>query len=366
MMELSGATIAVIGRLGSVPRARVADAVRRRGGVLTQGLTKADGLVVGYGSHRRLGPLAAALATADRRGLWCSSERRLLRDLGLAAPPPALPRPLGLDDLARHSGLDRDMVRLLALFDVIDEHGGAFEFRDLVTARQVRRLLDSGSGLADVIAAQVAVARHGLAGPRLAGARLTRLSDGAVGRSVGDYLAEIDGQLRLPLDDGDNPSLDQLFADASRAEAEGRSAEAEEGYRRLLAIAPRDNVAQYNLANVLGSQGRCEEAEDCLRRAVAFAPGFVEAWYNLALLLERKGEDGAARRCLERALDADQGFADAIYNLARLRLVAGEPAAAAPLFERYLALDPSSPWAARARQWLRLCHVLRHRDRAAP
>jgi tetratricopeptide (TPR) repeat protein len=110
---------------------------------------------------------------------------------------------------------------------------------------------------------------------------------------------------------------------------------------------------------VLAARGRRGEAEQCLRRAVALEPGLAEAWYNLAHLLESKDEMAAARRCLERALDVDRSFADALYNLARLRLKAGEPAAAAPLFERYLALDPSSRWAARARQWLRLCQIMR-------
>jgi tetratricopeptide (TPR) repeat protein len=358
-MELSGAHVAVIGRLGAAPRARIADAMTRRGAVLTEGLAKAHGLVIGHHAHRHLPPVLAALATADRRGLWCLSERRLLRALGLVPPLPSLPRALGLDDLARHSGLDRDAVRLLALFDVIDDQDGSFEFRDLVALRQVKRLLDGGSTLGDVIAASAAARPEAAAGNGLARARLLSLKDGVLGRSVGDYLAEIDGQMRLPLDDGGNPSLDQLFAAAAVAEDEERWDDAEASYRRLLVLSPRDGVAHFNLANVLAARGRRGDAEQCLRRAVALEPGLAEAWYNLAHLLESKDEMAAARRCLERALDVDRSFADALYNLARLRLKAGEPAAAAPLFERYLALDPSSRWAARARQWLRLCQIMR-------
>jgi tetratricopeptide (TPR) repeat protein len=357
-MDLSGAHVAVIGRLSAAPRARIADAMRGHGAVLTHGLAKAHGLVVGHHAHRHLPPVLAALATADRQGLWCLSERRLLRALGLAPPLPSLPRALSLEDLGRHSGLDREAVRLLALFDVIDEQDGAFEFRDLVALRQVKRLLDGGSTIGDIIAASAAARPDAADGKWLARARLLPLRDGALGRSIGDYLAEIDGQMRLPLDDGGNPSLDQLFAAAAAAEDEERWGEAEATYRRLLALAPRDGVAHFNLANVLAAQSRRAEAEASLRRAVALEPGLAEAWYNLAHLLESRGDVIAARRCLERALDVDRNFADAVYNLARLRLKAGEPAAAAPLFERYLGLDPSSAWAARARQWLRLCHIM--------
>jgi tetratricopeptide (TPR) repeat protein len=357
-MDLSGAHVAVIGRLSGAPRARIADAMTARGAILAQGLAKAHGLVVGHHAHRHLPPVLTALATADRRGLWCLSERRLLRALGLAPPLPPLPRALGSDDLARLSGLGAEAVRLLALFDVIDDQEGAFEFRDLVALRQVKRLLDGGSTLGDVIAASVAARPRASGGAGLSHARLLPLQGGAIGRSIGDYLAEIDGQMRLPLDDGGNPSLDRLFAAAASAEEEERWGEAEATYRRLLALSPGDGVAHFNLANVLAAQDRHGEAEGSLRRAVALEPGLAEAWYNLAHLLESKDDDGAARRCLERALDIDRGFADAVYNLARLRLKAGEPAAAAPLFERYLALDPSSRWAARARQWLRLCQIM--------
>ncbi len=358
-MDMAGATIAVIGRLCSAPRWLVADAVARRGGSLTHRLAKADGLVVGRGAHLRLGALTAALDAMERRGAWCLSERRLLRALGLAAPLPALPRPLRAIDVARHSGLAPDAVRMLALFDVIDDADGAFEFRDLVAARQVRRLAEGGTALADIIAALVAADHQPGAGNLLSHARLTRLADGVLARAVGDYLAEIDGQLRLPLDDGGNPSLDLLFERAAMAEEAERWAEAETHYRRILDIAPRDSVARFNLANVLGRQRRLGEAEACLRHAVALRPGFAEAWYNLAHLLESRGDAAAARRCLERAVEADSGFADGIYNLARLCLMAGEPVAAAALYERYVTLDPSSPWAARARQALRLCRVLR-------
>lgn len=365
-MDVAGATIAVIGRLCSAPRWLVADAVARRGGNLTHRLATADGLVVGYGAHLRLGPLVTALDAMERRGAWCLSERRLLRMLGIATPLPALPRPLRADDLARHSGLERGAVRLLALFDIIDDEDGTFEFRDLVAVRQVKRLAEGGTPLADIIAALVAAEHQPLAGNLLARARLTRLADGALARAVGDYLADIDGQLRLPLDDGGNPSLDLLFERAALAEEAGLWPAAEGHYRRIIDIAPRDSIARFNLANVLGQQLRVAEAETCLRHAVALRPGFAEAWYNLAHVLESRGDATAARRCLERAVEADGAFADAIYNLARLLLIAGEAVAAAPLYERYLALDPSSPWAARARQSLRLCRILRRIPEEAP
>ena len=357
-MELSGASIAIVGRFASAPRWRLAGELARRGAALTRQPAEARGIVVGYGAQTRFAALIATLADAERRGAWSASERQFLRALGLAGPPPAGPRSLSGEDLAGVAGLHGDEIRLLALFDVIDAHDDGFSFRDLVAARQVRRLLDGGTALAEIIAAVVAVQRRHH-DDLLSRMRLTRLADGELARAIGDYLADLDGQLRLPLGDAGNPSLDLLFDDASVAEEEQRWGDAEAIYRRIIGIAPDDEVGHFNFANLLSAHGRDIEAELSLRRAVAAAPGFAEAWYNLAHLLESKGDVTAARRCLERAVDADGRFADALYNLARLCLVAGEPAQAAPLYERYLALDPNSRWAARAQQALRLCRLLR-------
>jgi tetratricopeptide (TPR) repeat protein len=366
-MDFTDTTVAVIGRLGSVPRWRVAGELARRGGTLTHRLGEADGLVVGYGAHGRFARLLTVLAEAQRSGLWCRSERQFLRALGLVeeAAPLGI-HPLDAEGIARHSGLDLSAVRLLALFDIIDDRGGAFEFRDLVAARQVRRLCQGGAALADVIGAILAIRRPGVRDDLLARARLTLLADGELARAVGGYLAELNGQLRLPLDDAGNPSLDALYERAALAEEEGRWMEAEALYRRVIAISPRDGVARFNLAVVLGALQQPAEAERCLEHAVALDPGFAEAWYNLAHAAEARGDSAAARRALERAVDADGRFADALYNLARLCLAAGEPQRAASLYERYLLLDPASPWAERARRALRLCRMARQPDAGAP
>ncbi len=358
-MELAGATIAVIGRLCRVPRWRVAGEMARRGAALTYRGTNAQGLIVGYGAHARFPALLAALAEAERAGRWCLSERQMLRLIGLAASAPwDTAEPITGDELRLHSGLDSDTLRLLALFDVIDEQAKGFTFRDVVAARQVRRLMARGAALAEIIGAFISAQRRVIGDQLFSGARLTLLADGELARAVGDYVAEIDGQLRLPIDDGGNPSLDMLFERAAIAEEDRNWPEAEAIYRRIAAIAPRDAVARFNLANVLCAQGHDTPAAECLRLAVALDSGFAEAWYNLAHLMEARRDLVAARAYLERAVAADDRYADAIYNLARLLLLADAPAAALPLYERYLLLDPSSRWADRARQSLRLCRIL--------
>src|SRR5690348_13347486 len=138
-MDLSGVTVATVGRLRLLPRWRLAAELARRGGALTNRLSKAQGLVIGYGAASRLDSVAAALAEAERRGLWQTSEQRIRRALGLVEAPARATRTLDADALARQSGLAADAVRLLELFDIFGEDDGGFDFQDLVAARQARR-----------------------------------------------------------------------------------------------------------------------------------------------------------------------------------------------------------------------------------
>jgi tetratricopeptide (TPR) repeat protein len=357
-MDLSGITVATIGRLRCLPRWRLAAELARRGGALTNRLSKAQGLVIGYGAASRLEAVSAALCEAERRGLWQASEQRLRRALGLVETPVASPRALDADALARQSGLAAEAIRLLELFDILGGDGGGFGFQDLVAARQARRLMSGGASLAAVIGAVLTARERGVDNP-LARSQFHLSADGVLALSVGGYLAELDGQMRLPLGDGGNPSLDLLYDEAARAEEEARWSDAEAIYHRIIGIAPRDAVAHFNLGNVLSTNGNAARAIAAFGRAVALDPRFAEAWYNLGHLHERRDDAAQARQCLEQAVAVDDRFADATYNLARLYLAAGKAELAVPLFERYLTLDPSSAWAERARQGLQLCRMLR-------
>jgi tetratricopeptide (TPR) repeat protein len=362
-MDLTGATVATLGRLWLLPRWRAAAELARRGGALTNRLSKAQGLVIGHGAYSRLDAVSAALAEAQRRGLWQTSEQGLLRAMGLRDDIAEPPRGIDADSLARQSGLTPEIIRLLELFDILGANHGGFGFQDLVAARQARRLLSGGASLAALIGAVLTAHERGIENP-LARSQFHVSADGALALSVGGYLAELDGQMRLPLGDAGNPSLDLLYDEAARAEDDARWTEAEAIYRRIIGVAPRDAVAHFNLGNVLTALGDAAGAAYALSRAVALDPRFAEAWYNLACSCERRDDIAQARQCLERAVAADNRFADAIFNLARLYLAGGDAALAEPLFERYLVLDATSSWADRARQGLQLCRMMRQAGEA--
>ncbi len=358
MVELAG-KISIIGRL-SVPTAAVAREVAAHGGTLRRGLSRQTSvLVVARKSVRQLasGRLRAKIAQADRQAAICISEATFLRTLGLLPQAAPVPGAIALDALAGKVGLDAEVVRLLVLFDLIEPREGQCSFRDLVSAREVARLLREGLDLPAILATAEQVARQGPAWQDHPLTRLKLVGDGSghLARWIDGTLGELDGQMRLPLPPTDNPSGEELFENAEEAEQTGDLAAAEDLYRRCVALDASDPIALFNLANVLCAQGRGAQAKLYLQLAASLDQGFSEAWYNLALVLDREGDKDGARKGFERAIEADPDYADPLYNLAHLEFEAGVFARARDLWQRYLTLDPDSEWSRKARHGLALC-----------
>jgi tetratricopeptide (TPR) repeat protein len=61
--------------------------------------------------------------------------------------------------------------------------------------------------------------------------------------------------------------------------------------------------------------------------------------------------------CLKRALDADPGYLDAMFNMGLFLQRLERHTEAALWWRRYLAIDGSSPWAARAKRALKYCEI---------
>jgi len=267
---LGGIRVALLGGFESLPRRRLVWEIERRGGrCVRQGLGAAPIAVLGHGvaAWADAGELAPLLAEAAGRGCAIVSEHRFLRRLGLLpALPPAF-RTLSLDDLARRSGLSRDTLLVLRLLDLVEDEGGRFEFRDLVAARRIARLIAAGAGFAAIVEGAMRLRRRGLDAHPLARAHLVRAAAGDLVLRFGRHVAATDGQLDLPLGDGGNPAPAALLAEAAAAAADGDLARAERLYRRCLAADPDDPVVRLGLAEMLHRRGRPEEARGLLLAA---------------------------------------------------------------------------------------------------
>ncbi|MBO6726216.1 MAG: tetratricopeptide repeat protein [Rhizobiaceae bacterium] len=282
--------------------------------------------------------IAARLEAARRPGLEILSENGFLRALGLKAAPDGAT--IEQSALLQQSGLTEPDFELLRLFDAFESDAAPFTFRDAILARKFAGLIAGGADWHDIARS---IHRSGPVAS-LTAKSLHPGGQGTIYARHDDGLAELSGQMLFDLG-GDDAGLDDVFADAEEAEADGEFDDAIALYARCLAIDPADAVAAFNRANCLRAVGRDQEAANDYVRALKHDPGFVEAWFNLADLTVETGSAETARSHLRRALAIDPGYADAIFNLARLEFEADELDEAKRLWSRYLELDSASDWA---------------------
>lgn len=344
------------GRLRGLTRRRLQEAVAAGGGRLVAAPSARVTLVaLAHGTAGRVlaGPSPPTLPPSLSVAAEVVSEGALKRRLGLAAPPLEENRALSEADLARTARLDPGVLRGLALYDVLEPLRGRHGYRDLVAAREVRRLLDRGLGLPEIVEAAVTLRRTGRG---LSDSRLSEAPWGEIVQEVAGRLARLDGQFALPLPEA-GPGPDDAFAQAEAAEGQGDLAQAERWYRLAAAMDRTDPVIPFNLGNVLDAAGRREEALLAYRGAVARDPAFAEAWLNLAAGHEAAGRGRDAVEAYRSALRVRPGYPEALSNLASLLTREESYAAALPLWEQYLALVPRPKDAAKARRWALLCRA---------
>lgn len=352
---LTGQTLFLVGRIQGVTRRRLEQLVRGRGGKVA-GKPTARVTVIAVGHS------AAAKALPDGRvqlpaGLPASammlSEYHLRRQLGLMRPPEAVDRSLGGSDLERLSGLTPTLLSCLALFDVVEPVDGRYSYRDLVAAREAGRLLARGIAPRQVLEAAVALRRRG---SHLAESRLAEGPSGELLRELGGQLAELSGQLTMPLDH-EVRSIDDLVAAAERAEESQDLATAESLYTTALRADANDPVIPFNLGNVFDAQERPAEAKIAWQIAVARDPAFAEAWYNLAMAAEDEKHTDLAIAQYRRAVQARPDYTDGHFNLALLLTKLNRYGDALAVWERVLELAPGSKQAAMAKRAAALCRM---------
>ena len=357
MTDLSGRVFVFLGRLGTMSRAAMAHEVEARGGLVRRGVSRrTTHAVVGHDAFGLLDGerLQKRLQAARRSGAELLSENAFLRMAGLLDEDSGLNRALPQNSLTAQAGLDGETAELLALFDIVDPLEGRISFRDLVAAKQVRRLLDDGGSLAEIIGGATRIRRRG-GGGHLAQVRLARNESGRLGLRIGEGFADLDGQMEMRLGGSGYPNADDLFDVAEEAEDIGDWTLAEANYRRCIDLDKSDPTAHFNLANVLREQGEASQAKLLLQQALGVDPEFAEAHYNLADLFDAGDDLDAAKTHLLRAIAVDPEYADPLYNLANVYFREGAYAEAMAHWRRYLELDPSSKWGDMAREGLAVC-----------
>ncbi len=133
---------------------------------------------------------------------------------------------------------------------------------------------------------------------------------------------------------------DQLLQQALAAHRRGAVAEAAPLYRRVLEIAPTNNVACTNLAVLAIAAGDLDEAEAMFRRAAELKPDAAEAHYNLGFILQERGKLDAAIEVYRRALALRPDMPQAHTNLGVALQHQGKLDDAIAAFRQAVAGDP--------------------------
>ncbi|WP_293676838.1 tetratricopeptide repeat protein [uncultured Phenylobacterium sp.] len=120
----------------------------------------------------------------------------------------------------------------------------------------------------------------------------------------------------------------------------GRAAEAEALYQRIIQAAPRHFTA-HNLLGLLSLQmGRLERSVEMLRKALEIDPNFARSHANLGVALRRLGKPEAAIASFDRALELGLAEPDLFNNRGAALLDVERFEAAAEGFEAAVRLKP--------------------------
>lgn len=122
----------------------------------------------------------------------------------------------------------------------------------------------------------------------------------------------------------------------------GRLAEAEEHYRKALALNPRHASAHGGLGGVLLDLGRQEEAEASCRRALEIQPDCALTHVNLGIALCNLGRLEEAEASCRHTLKMWPDHALAHRNLGRVLSARGRYGESADSYRRAAALDPDN------------------------
>ena len=242
----------------------------------------------------------------------------------------------------------------------------SYDFRDLITLRTAKQLIEKGVP-AQRLQRSIVALQQKLAEVQ---SPLTELRIRSNGRDViveraGVQLEPISGQIMLNFETREltekvrmmpqRSATDWVALGVKREEQSASEAGprlAAEAYRSALET-DRDNVdALNNLGALSYEDGNLEDAIALFRHAVALHPDHMLSHFNLGSALEETGHDERARRHLRRAVQLDPQHADAQYNLAFVCDKLGAYAEARRHWQRYLELDPDSSWSTYARERL--------------
>ena len=123
--------------------------------------------------------------------------------------------------------------------------------------------------------------------------------------------------------DGLRKTKTRLWASGNQAMESGRTAEAIERFREIVAVDPRDPKARSDLGVALARSGDRAGAVEQYREALRMAPENAGVHYNLGVVLAEAGSEEEAIEHLQAAVKSDAQMTRAHFQLANLLMRRG-------------------------------------------
>lgn len=135
--------------------------------------------------------------------------------------------------------------------------------------------------------------------------------------------------------------LQSTLMKASRAHSEGRLAEAEKGYLRVLKSKPAWGQVLNALGTVYLDQARAEKAQNAFKRAAKLKPPYIPACYNLARIQQRNNDHESALIMYKKILKEQPEYGEVWNNLGIAYQETGDQNKALSCFQKAVTYTPN-------------------------
>jgi predicted TPR repeat methyltransferase len=135
-------------------------------------------------------------------------------------------------------------------------------------------------------------------------------------------------------------TLDEAMSIAILMQRQGKLADAEDVYRRILKLVPEHPDALHYSGVLAHQQGRSEEGIALIERSLALVPGQADCYSNLGIIFKALGRMEQAVAAYERAIAIDPEHANAHSNLGILLRAQGRIAEAEAAYRTAIRLNP--------------------------
>jgi tetratricopeptide (TPR) repeat protein len=238
-----------------------------------------------------------------------------------------------------------------------------YDFRDLITLRTAKQLIETGVPASRLRRSIVALSEKlsEVESP-LTQLRIRSNGKDVIVEQAGTRLEPLTGQFVLNFDTRElfdkvrvmpERTPEDWFALGLQYDADPATRkEAAAAYESTICNDPGHVGALINLGMLSYDHGELQKATECFERAVKLAPENAIAQFNLGSVLEEAGCLEEARQHLRLAVRLNAHYADAHYNLAFVCDKLGAFTEAREHWSAYIKLDPASSWCEYARRRL--------------